>query len=156
MSRSKAIGTAAESAVVRFLRPHGWPYAERLALSGAADRGDITGTPGVVWEVKSGRSAETAGDSLIRDWLEETETERRNAGADVAVLVTKRAGFSADRAASWWAHMDAATLAALLGARRPLPDITVTAPVRMHLSAAAALLRAAGYGEPLHAREEAA
>lgn len=32
MSKSKDIGTAAETAVVKVLRVHGFPYAERRAL----------------------------------------------------------------------------------------------------------------------------
>ena len=58
--RPKDIGTAAETAVVRFLRDNGFPLAERRALHGSTDRGDITGTPGLVWEVKGGDAAKTA------------------------------------------------------------------------------------------------
>ena len=49
-NRPKAIGTAAETAVVRYLAAHGFPAAERRALHGATDLGDITGTPQIVWE----------------------------------------------------------------------------------------------------------
>lgn len=48
MSKSKAKGTAAESAVVKYLREQGWPSAERRALNGASDRGDIAGVVGTV------------------------------------------------------------------------------------------------------------
>ncbi|GAA1994216.1 hypothetical protein GCM10009799_20380 [Nocardiopsis rhodophaea] len=149
MSRSRDIGTVGESAVVRFLRSHGWPHAERRALAGAVDLGDITGTPGVVWEVKSGRTAEQAGDGLVADWLAETDTERQHAGADVGILITKRAGYGPARAASWWAHVDGGTAAALLGAHRPLPADVAAVPLRLHLSTAVSLLRGAGYGDPL-------
>src|SRR5690606_4660297 len=47
-------GTRAETAVVRYRRDHGWPHAERRALRGNQDAGDITGTPGVCWSVKAG------------------------------------------------------------------------------------------------------
>ena len=53
-NRPKAIGTAAETAVVRYLAAHGFPNAERRALHGATDLGDITGTPSLCWEVKGG------------------------------------------------------------------------------------------------------
>ena len=36
-NRPKAIGTAAETAVVRYLAAHGFPAAERRALHGARD-----------------------------------------------------------------------------------------------------------------------
>jgi Holliday junction resolvase len=40
MSRSKAKGTAWESALVRYLREQGWE-ADRMTLSGGMDEGDI-------------------------------------------------------------------------------------------------------------------
>lgn len=95
MSRSRAKGTAAETGLVNFLRAHGWPHAERRALHGANDKGDVAGTPGVCWESKSAVRLDLPG------WLRETETERVNAGADVGVLVVKTNGYSADRAGEW-------------------------------------------------------
>lgn len=153
MTRSRDIGTVAETAVVAYLRTHGWPNAERRALAGAHDLGDVTGTPGLVWEIKAGRAAEAASDGLIGDWLEETETERRNAGADLGVLVTKRAGFGPARAASWHAHLDLTSFYALTHAMRPLPQDLLGAPVRMTLSTLLPLVHTAGYGTP---REEIA
>lgn len=146
MTRSKDIGTAAESAVVKYLRTHGWPYAERRALAGATDLGDITGTPGLCWEIKSGKTAEKAGDGLIADWLDETETERRHSGADIGILVTKRSGFGPERAASWWAHLDLMSLYAIAGARTPLQASIIGQPLRLHLSTLLPILWAAGYG----------
>lgn len=149
MSRSKQVGTTAETAVVRYLRTHGWPHAERRALAGAQDLGDITGTPGLVWEVKSGRAAEQASDGLIANWLAETEAERRNATADLGVLVTKRSGYGPSRAGAWWAHVDLSTLTTLLRGRLPLTDTLATASARMHLEHLVPLLHASGYGSPL-------
>ena len=85
---SKAIGTQAETLVTRYLQENGFGTAERRALHGTYDLGDITGIPGVVIEVKSGHAAET-------------ETERKNAEADIGVLVVKRKGKGS--AESWWA-----------------------------------------------------
>lgn len=101
--RPKDIGTAAESAVVKALRAHGFPHAERRALAGAYDLGDITGTPGLVWEVKGGQAAKTASDGQVEKWLTETENERRNANADKGVLILARAGIGATNAHRWWA-----------------------------------------------------
>lgn len=148
MSRSRGIGTTAETAVVRYLRTRGFNHAERRALTGAHDQGDITGTPGLCWEIKSGRAAETASDGLIQDWLEETETERLNAHADIGILVTKRPGYGPNRAASWWAHLDLVSWYALLNAHRPLDQDLYSAPVRVHLSTLVPLLHTAGYGTP--------
>lgn len=146
MTGSRSIGTRAETGVVRYLRDHGWPYAERRALAGSADLGDITGTPGLVWEVKGGKTAERATDADIARWIAETEQETANAGADLGVLITKRAGYSAARADAWAAHLDLGTWWGLTQARLPLPVPIVGQPVRMRLSDLLPLLWAAGYG----------
>lgn len=86
MSRSRAKGTAWESAVVTHLRAHGAPHAERRALNGSKDRGDVAGIPGVVIECKSATRVEMAA------WLDEAETERANDRADVGVVWIKRRG----------------------------------------------------------------
>ena len=86
MSKQRAKGTAFETAVVRFLQENGFQYAERRALHGDTDRGDITGTPALVWECKNHKTLK------LSEWVRETETERHNDGADYGVLVVKRAG----------------------------------------------------------------
>lgn len=52
MSKSRDRGTRWESAIVGYLQEHGFPYAERRALAGALDKGDVTGVPGVMVEAK--------------------------------------------------------------------------------------------------------
>ena len=148
MSRQKQIGTAAESAVVRYARHAGFDLAERRALAGATDLGDILLAPGAIIEVKAGKAAERASDARILHWLVETERERVNAGADVAVLVTKRAGVGHVNAGRWWAHFHLANLARLRGYPTTVP-IADQAVVRMTLASALTQLRAAGYGTPL-------
>jgi hypothetical protein len=86
MSRSRAKGTAWESAIVHHLRTHGAPHAERRALNGAKDRGDIAGLPSVVIEAKSAAKVELA------QWLDEAEQERANDQAAVGVVWFKRRG----------------------------------------------------------------
>lgn len=137
VTRSKAIGTATERAVVMFLRRHGFPHAERRALAGVHDLGDIVGTPGIAWEVKGGKTAATAADGLVGQWLTETERERRAARADIGVLVLKRTGIGADNAGRWWAVLQ-------------LADLTPTLPrlpARVTLADAVTLLHHAGYGQ---------
>jgi hypothetical protein len=55
MNKSKIKGTAYETAVVRHLNDNGFPYAERRALAGNLDKGDIAGIPSVVMEWLHGR-----------------------------------------------------------------------------------------------------
>ena len=155
--RPKDIGTAAETAVVRAARSRGFGLADRLTLTGQHDRGDVRLTPGlvagVIAEVKGGNSARQASDRMVRAWLAEAEQERTNADADVAILVTQRAGYAPARADQWWAYTTAGTLADLLDSGVMPPD--PGEPVRVTLAALLRLLRAAGYGDPIDTVMEA-
>lgn len=86
MSASKRKGTAWESAIVDYLRTNGVPHAERRALNGAKDRGDVAGIPGICLEAKSAARHELAA------WVDEAETERRNDGAAIGAVWVKRRG----------------------------------------------------------------
>lgn len=146
--RPRDIGTAAESAVVRYLRTAGHPHAERRSLRGAHDAGDITGCPGICWEIKGGDAARRASDLDITRWMAELDAETFNARAQVGVLVVQRAGVGPANAGRWWAYMTAAQLTAL-AVETPTPIRGCAGfPVRMLLADAVVLLRAAGYGEP--------
>ncbi|WP_018587956.1 hypothetical protein [Salinispora arenicola] len=149
MTRPRDIGTRAETAVVRYLQPHGWPHAERRSLRGAHDAGDITGTPGICWEIKGGDAARTASDLTIGRWMLELAVEVTNARADIGVLVVQRAGIGPANAGRWWAIMPAHQVIAL--ATGVEPALRMHWPVRMLLADAATLLHAAGYGQPLPA-----
>lgn len=146
VNRPKQIGTAAETAVVRAARRLGFPGADRLTLTGSKDRGDIGLCPGVIIEVKGGAAAKDASDSLIDAWLEETNREAFNAGADVAFLVVQRRGVGAPNAHRWWAYWRLNWLENLRGTDPVFtPDRT---PIRMRLVDALRILRVAGYGNP--------
>jgi hypothetical protein len=86
VSRSKQRGTAWESAIVRFLTDHGFPHAERRALSGTQDRGDVAGVPGIVVEAKN-CSATSLG-----VWMDEAIVEQANDGADYSAVWHHRRG----------------------------------------------------------------
>lgn len=145
VNRPKAIGTAAETAVVRAARRWGFGQAERRALHGSADVGDILLCPGIILEVKGGAAAKDASDTDIERWLDETDHERINAGADVAILVTQRRNVGAPNADRWWAWWRLGWLDQLRG----LDYLTNDTPIRMRLDNALQILRTAGYGDPL-------
>lgn len=87
MSANKARGTRWESACVTFLREHGFPWADRVPLSGARDRGDVTVGPGSpVMEMKSQNRHSLA------EWLDEAQQEAQNARAPFGVVWFKRRG----------------------------------------------------------------
>jgi Holliday junction resolvase len=121
MSKAKQKGTAAETALVRFLQGQGFPGAERRALGGGGageDLGDITGIPALCMEVKNHATYK------IPAWLRETQIETENAKADFGILVVKPngIGMTPDKVGQWWAIM----------------------PMKEMMN----LLRDAGYGDP--------
>jgi|SRR5665213_111930 len=81
---NKAKGTAWESAVVEYLRTHGHRHAERRALSGNTDKGDVTGMPGVVIECKNERT------TTLATYMDEVAVEMTNADAPIGVAAVKR------------------------------------------------------------------
>jgi len=137
--KPRAIGTATETAVVRYLAANGFPHAERRSLRGSLDAGDITGTPGVAWSVKGGVAAKTASDGQVGRWLAELERQRTNAAATVGVLVLQRAGIGEANAGRWWAVVGYGGLCC---------GVVDGPPARLHLADVCTLLRNAGYGTP--------
>jgi Holliday junction resolvase len=83
---SKQRGTSWESAIVAYLQGNGWPLAERRALAGGKDRGDVAGVAGVCIEAKATRQLQLAA------FMKETLAEQVNSGARVAVCWLKRRG----------------------------------------------------------------
>jgi hypothetical protein len=152
-NRPKAIGTACETAVVRYLQASGFPHAERRALRGELDAGDVTGCPGIAIEVKGGEAAKSASDAQIEAWLVETETERINASAEIGLLIMQRKAVGPKNAGRWWATLRLDHVLSGDDSIRSSPSWPTVRdiPVRMHLSDAVHLLRAAGYGNPLEA-----
>lgn len=107
MSANKQRGTRWESAVVACLQAWGFQYAERRPLSGAKDKGDITGIPGgPVIECKSQNRQSLA------EWLDEATQEAVNADAPFGVVWFKRRGKA--NAADGYVLMQGAVFAALL------------------------------------------
>jgi hypothetical protein len=83
-SVSKRKGTQFESAVVGYLKEHGFPYAERRALRGTRDAGDVAGVVGWVLEVKNCRQLD------LGPWLTEAHAEAANDGVSRFAVVHKR------------------------------------------------------------------
>ena len=144
VSRPRDIGTKAETAVVRAAQTRGFPHAERRALRGRADVGDVLLCPGVIVEVKGGDMARKASDALVAKWLVETERERVNAGAEHAFLVVQRAGVGPRNAHQWHAYWTADAWARLLG--HEVPVAVAGATIRTSLESSLAALVANGWG----------
>ena len=99
MSRNKAKGTSAETAVVNYLIARGYIHAERRALAGVNDKGDVAGLPGVCIEIKAHKTYS------IPAWLKELAVEKVNSKAQVGILVVKPVGVGSTNTGAWWAIM---------------------------------------------------
>lgn len=146
-------GHDAERAVSRYLRTAGFPHAERAirtayTAAGRAipDPGDITGTPGLAWQVK-----DHARESITQ-WLAETDVQRAAAGADFGILVQRRRGHADP--GQWWAWITVKQLVMLHEDAVSYSEFHDT-PMRLQLRHVVSLLRRAGYGNPLPQMEEA-
>jgi hypothetical protein len=95
MSSPRKIGTAWESAVVSHLQYHGFVTAERRALHGSKDIGDLTGLPGFLIGCKNERTIR------LSTYMDELQVQKGNlvrGGGVVPLEVVKRRGQGPGRA----------------------------------------------------------
>ena len=114
MDAIKQKGRRVENTLADYLQ-RWWPHAERRRLRGQRDAGDITGTPGVVWEAK-------ASDSSRADGMRQLGREVDAADADYGVLVGRRRRYPV---ADWYATLrleDVCRLLAEAGYADPRED----------------------------------
>lgn len=107
MSKARQKGTAAETAVVKYLRQCGWLDADRHPLRGQADQGDIRGISNMVLEVKNHRTYS------IPAWMREVEAEKANADARFGAAIIKPNGVGLTSVGQWWAVMSVEDFAKL-------------------------------------------
>jgi hypothetical protein len=153
-------GVVTEQLLARFLRGHGFPHAERAVRTGVrtadrtvADPGDITGTPGLVWQAKALKPI-TRAENNVLPWMVETEQQRADAGADLGVLVLRRDQRPPEQ---WFAFLPLADAFGRLGGAYPAAlldhlddrETLVAWPARFYLGDLVTLLRGCGYGDPL-------
>lgn len=91
---AKQAGTSFESLIAAYLREHLDDRIERRRLTGARDRGDLSGWRAfghrVVAELKN-----YGGQFKVGAWLTEAEIERGNDDALVGLVIAKRRGTTA-------------------------------------------------------------
>lgn len=102
MSKAKAMGTAVETAAVRWLVDNGFKQAERLPPAGAADRGDIRlqVSPIIIAECKRAQRG-----VQLTPWMRELAVEMKNAGAETGLLIAKQKGVGDKNVARWVSAM---------------------------------------------------
>lgn len=93
---SKQKGTNAETAVVNYLKPT-WKKAERRALNGSQDKGDIAGVPNVCIEVKNHKSMK------LSEWVRQLEVEIENSKSTTGAVIHKKNGTT--DVGKWYATM---------------------------------------------------
>ena len=119
MSKAKAIGTRAETAVRNYLLSVGYSTldAHRNVLTGSLDQGDVwlrdENYGLIVFELKGGDMAKKASYEQCQTWFKEAQREKENADASFGFLVTQRAGVGYPRAGQWWAYATVGDLAKL-------------------------------------------
>lgn len=91
-NRMKALGTSHESAIVAWLKEHGWPWASRKTLAGAADEGDIQLSERIPFVVEAKTAKSTTDRAAIGTWIKELEAEIHNSGSESGAVVFKKRG----------------------------------------------------------------
>jgi hypothetical protein len=79
-------GKRYENEVIKWLCEHGWPLVERRIPGMEADRGDITGWPGVVIDCKNRKTL------CLSEWMAKLDLEAAEVSASTAALIVKRRG----------------------------------------------------------------
>jgi hypothetical protein len=142
------VGKETEQLVARYLRGRGLDGVERSVRTGfrTADRsvddaGDLTGWPGVCLQVKSLRPA-TRAETQTRQWLAELESQRRQSGASVGLLVVRRWG-TLD-VGRWWCFLVARDLFGMADGHSATA-LRQLAPVRLELSDVVSMMQTWGW-----------
>lgn len=131
MSKNKDAGTWAETQVVRLYQSSGWPHAERRALTGSVDRGDITGVIGLCTQVKN------VAQPRLETWFSELLEQQHNASASACLLAVRKKYKPVAKWDAWLPYVQ-------LFPDAILPE-GVSPWVRMDLDLAVAHLRLQGY-----------
>lgn len=106
---SKAKGTAAETRIVKYLKSFGIK-AERKALSGSNDKGDIQVYASgwekyLIMEVKAGKQTTNPTRKQLRTWMDQAIAEGKNAYSS-SLLVIARFGKNPSDYDVWQSYSD--------------------------------------------------
>lgn len=96
-NKPKAKGTAAETAVVRWLHANNFTSARRIVMEGGQTTADVYVSPWLVLQVKAYATVQP--DTTIDKWLDQADEQGFHSG-QVCRLVVKRPGKSSPE--HWW------------------------------------------------------
>lgn len=91
-NRPKNMGTAHETAVVSWLKDHGWPWARRRTQKGGKDEGDVCLSERIPFTIEAKTSRRTTERVAIGTWMKELEDEVKNSGDVAGAVIFKRRG----------------------------------------------------------------
>jgi hypothetical protein len=92
MSRMKSMGTSHETSIKNWLREHGWPYADRKTLAGAADEGDLRLSERIPFVIEAKTAKSTTDRASLGTFVKELEAEVVNANAEGGAVIFKKKG----------------------------------------------------------------
>lgn len=145
----KQKGTWGETHAAKWFRVNGFPGADRKALKGNGDQGDLDLCPGVIAEIKNVKlTTGVPAKAQLTKWMAEAEAERANAGASLCPLIVKRPG--TQDVGQWFAYLPMEEFVHLQARQgewgTPWSDY---GPAMVDVATLALILRNAGYGTPL-------
>lgn len=86
------MGTAHESAIKLWLQAHGWPYADRRRLNGAADLGDLQLSERIPFIIEAKTAKKTTERATLGTFVKELEAEVINSKSEAGAVVFKKVG----------------------------------------------------------------
>ena len=81
-----------ETAIVVWLKAHGWPWAHRRTQKGSPDEGDVCLSERIPFTIEAKNSRKTTDRASIGTWLKELEAEVTNVGDEAGAVIHKRRG----------------------------------------------------------------
>lgn len=91
-NRMKSMGTTHETAIVTWLRDHGWPWADKKRQAGAQDRGDVQVSERIPFVIEAKTAKSTTDRASLGTFVKELVVEVDNAGAESGAVVFKKKG----------------------------------------------------------------
>lgn len=89
---TKSLGTGHETAIVRWLKEHGWPWAHRRTQKGSADEGDVCLSERIPFTIEAKTARKTTDRMAVGTWVRELEAEVTAVGDVAGAVIFKRRG----------------------------------------------------------------
>lgn len=88
----KSLGTSHETAIKKWLRDNGWPYADRRTLAGASDEGDLRLSERVPFTIEAKTAKATTDKASLGAFMKELVAEVENSESEAGAVILKKRG----------------------------------------------------------------